>query len=88
MGDDVKSKLERSLSAVGQRVLPGSAAVTLERPRDASHGDYATNFALVAAKGAGRKPRDVAEAFVELAREQPDVQSFTASMSIAGLSPC
>ncbi|SER97212.1 arginyl-tRNA synthetase [Tranquillimonas rosea] len=36
--------------------------VTVEPPRDPAHGDMATNAAMVLAKPAGRKPRDIAEA--------------------------
>ncbi|HUD89488.1 MAG TPA: arginine--tRNA ligase, partial [Xanthobacteraceae bacterium] len=36
--------------------------VTVEPPRDPAHGDIATNAAMVLAKDAGRKPRDIAEA--------------------------
>ena len=36
--------------------------VVVEPPRDASHGDMATNAAMVLAKDAGQKPRDLAEA--------------------------
>uniref|UniRef100_UPI0031D8747A arginine--tRNA ligase n=1 Tax=Saccharothrix mutabilis TaxID=33921 RepID=UPI0031D8747A len=39
-------------------VLP--AAVTIERPRNPEHGDYATNLALVIGKKAGVQPRDLA----------------------------
>ncbi|WBU65688.1 arginine--tRNA ligase [Paracoccus aerodenitrificans] len=35
--------------------------VTVEPPRDPAHGDMATNAAMVLAKPAGAKPRDVAE---------------------------
>jgi arginyl-tRNA synthetase len=35
-------------------------AVTVERPRDPAHGDYATNAALVLAKAARRNPRELA----------------------------
>ena len=35
--------------------------VTVEPPRDAAHGDMATNAAMVLAKPAGLKPRDIAE---------------------------
>ncbi|MGE4373052.1 MAG: arginine--tRNA ligase [Xanthobacter sp.] len=35
--------------------------VVVEPPRDASHGDMATNAAMVLAKGARMKPRDLAE---------------------------
>jgi arginyl-tRNA synthetase len=39
-------------------VLP--ATVTVERPRDPEHGDYATNLALQAAKKAAVAPREFA----------------------------
>ena len=35
--------------------------VTIEPPRDPSHGDMATNAAMVLAKDAGKKPRELAE---------------------------
>ncbi|PID36251.1 MAG: arginine--tRNA ligase [Rhodobacterales bacterium] len=38
------------------------ANVTVEPPRDPGHGDMATNAAMVLAKGARMKPRDIAEA--------------------------
>ncbi|ABD54424.1 arginine--tRNA ligase [Jannaschia sp. CCS1] len=50
---------------VADNVLPSGLemrAVTVEPPRDASHGDMATNAAMVLAKPAGMKPRDIAEA--------------------------
>ncbi|MGM0412395.1 MAG: arginine--tRNA ligase [Pseudomonadota bacterium] len=37
---------------------------TLERARDPSHGDFACNAAMVMAKAAGMKPRDLAELVV------------------------
>ncbi|NBD28444.1 MAG: arginine--tRNA ligase [Alphaproteobacteria bacterium] len=51
------------LAAEGQ--LPKGLAydnVTVEPPRDPAHGDMATNAAMVLAKPAGSKPRDIAEA--------------------------
>ncbi len=39
----------------------GLDRVTVEAPRDPSHGDFATNAAMVLAKPAGRKPRELAE---------------------------
>ncbi len=38
--------------------------ISLERPRDASHGDLATNIALQLAKRLQQKPRELAEALV------------------------
>jgi len=46
-------------------VLPAGLAfdnVAVEPPRDAAHGDMATNAAMVLAKPAGAKPRDIADA--------------------------
>ncbi|HML09086.1 MAG TPA: arginine--tRNA ligase [Xanthobacteraceae bacterium] len=42
--------------------------VTVEPPRDPTHGDMATNAAMVLAKDAGRKPRDLAEAIAQKLR--------------------
>ncbi|WP_448659946.1 arginine--tRNA ligase [Sphingomonas sp. CJ99] len=39
-------------------------AITVEPPRDASHGDLATNAAMVLAKPAGTNPRALADAIV------------------------
>ena len=35
--------------------------ITLERPKNREHGDYATSIALALAKGAGKAPRQIAE---------------------------
>ncbi|MCZ4351428.1 arginine--tRNA ligase [Roseovarius aestuarii] len=44
--------------------------VTVEPPRDPAHGDMATNAAMVLAKPAGLKPRDIADALAaELTRD-------------------
>ena len=42
--------------------------VTVEPPRDPAHGDMSTNAAMVLAKDAGRKPRELAEAIAEKLR--------------------
>src|SRR5215510_10601953 len=46
-------------------VLPAGidqSRVLVEPPRDSSHGDMATNVAMVLAKDAGKKPRELPEA--------------------------
>ena len=48
-------------------------AITVEPPRDPAHGDLATNAAMVLAKPAGLKPRDLAEALVAELTKLPDV---------------
>lgn len=45
-----------------------TARVSVEPPRDASHGDVATNAAMVLNKAAGMKPRDLADLLAERLR--------------------
>ena len=45
--------------------------VVVEPPRDPAHGDMATNAAMVLAKDAGKKPRDLAEAIAGKLRADP-----------------
>ena len=51
------------------------AAITVEPPRDPSHGDLATNAAMVLAKPAGTNPRALAEALVGELTKLPSVTS-------------
>jgi arginyl-tRNA synthetase len=48
--------------------------IVVEPPRDATHGDMATNAAMVLAKDAGKKPRDLAEAIAEKLRADPLIE--------------
>lgn len=50
------------------------AALTVEPPRDASHGDIASNAAMVLAKQAGMPPRDLAALFAERLENDPDIE--------------
>ncbi len=63
---DPKTELERVLSKAVAAVLPAhaDAAIVLERPKQAAHGDYATSVALALSRSAQRKPRELAEAIV------------------------
>ena len=50
------------------------ARITVEPPRDPSHGDMATNAAMVLAKDADKKPRELAEALAETLRVDPLIE--------------
>lgn len=68
---------------VADGVLPAGLerrAVTVEPPRDAAHGDLATNAAMVLAKPAGTNPRALAE---RLAAELGKLDEV-ASVAVAG----
>jgi arginyl-tRNA synthetase len=56
---------------IGAGQLPAGidqSRIAVEPPRDAAHGDMATNAAMVLAKDAGRKPRELAELIAEKLR--------------------
>src|SRR4029078_5191659 len=71
----------RALAAVQQLkhdgVVPQDASVdgiTLEPPKDFSHGDLATNAAMVLAKPAGQPPRALPERIVPLLASDPHIE--------------
>jgi arginyl-tRNA synthetase len=59
--DSLSDALRHALDAAG---LPAPAEVQWEIPREARHGDYATNVAMTLAREARRPPRKIAEAVV------------------------
>lgn len=52
-----------------------ASRVVVEQPRDPSHGDMATNAAMVLSKQAGKKPRDFAEDLAAIIGEMQGVES-------------
>ena len=74
---DPKQAIEAALARILLEDVPEAAASTpavVERPRDAAHGDYATNVALTLAKKARRNPRELATSIAgRLAAALPDV---------------
>jgi arginyl-tRNA synthetase len=74
-------------SALAELVVSGAlcegldwSRITVEAPREAGHGDLATNAAMLLAKPAGLKPRDLAALLVPRLMAHPDI----ASAEIAG----
>jgi arginyl-tRNA synthetase len=69
----------RSAADAGELALPvdvlASLEVTIERPKNRDHGDYATNVALQLAKPAGRPPRAVAELIAPRLAEVAGIKS-------------
>ncbi len=57
-----------------------TSRVGVEPPREAAHGDLATNAAMVLAKPAGKKPRDIAEGLAARLGELDEV----AAIEVAG----
>jgi arginyl-tRNA synthetase len=74
----LRAEVARAARALG---APEGTVPVLERPRDPSHGDWATNVAMTLAKPLGKKPREIAEA---LLLELQSANVGVASAEIAG----
>ncbi len=66
VSQDLKSQLVALVRTALAVVAPDATetAFTLERPKQASHGDFACNVAMQLARTLKRKPRDLAEALI------------------------
>ena len=64
---DARAAIEAALKQALGKHAPAAVdvAIIVERPKQPEHGDYASNVALVAAKLARRKPRELAQALGE-----------------------
>jgi len=69
-----------ALTASGALPALDASRVVVEPPRDAAHGDMATNAAMVLAKDAGKKPRELAELIADKLR----ADDMIAKVDVAG----
>jgi arginyl-tRNA synthetase len=83
----LKPQLEQLLLAALQKLsgtliseMPDPASVTVERTRDAQHGDFATNVAMRLAKAARKNPRELAQAILAALPPNP----YIAKAEVAG----
>lgn len=74
---DFSARVSTAIERIGITATDGSpldlSRVVVEPTRDASHGDLATNAAMVLAKPAGLSPRDIATRLAEELAKDPDV---------------
>ncbi len=59
--ESLRTEVARAALALG---APQDVTPVLERPRDPTFGDWATNVAMTLAKPLGKKPREIAEALI------------------------
>ncbi|TYR31000.1 arginine--tRNA ligase [Mesorhizobium microcysteis] len=78
------SRITKAVEALDLKTQSGDrpdlSRITVEPPRDASHGDLATNAAMVLAKAVGENPRALAEKIAAAMRDDADV----AAAEVAG----
>src|SRR5690606_2335633 len=68
MKDSIRHLIQQALTRlVAEGVLPDglTPAIQVENTRDKSHGDFASNIAMMLAKPAGMKPRDLAQKLID-----------------------
>jgi len=73
----VSDALRAELARVASRLGADGVEFVLERPRDAGHGDLATNLAMVLAKRERANPRKTAERVIEELHLSPDLVAKT-----------
>lgn len=76
---DFTARIHALVPAAGLTAADGAALdlsrVLVEPPRDAAHGDLATNAAMVLSKAAGKPPRALAEVIAAALAKDSDVES-------------
>ncbi|MBO6725527.1 MAG: arginine--tRNA ligase [Rhizobiaceae bacterium] len=81
---DFSNRIKKAVEQSEIKTIDGSALdmsrVTVEPPRDPSHGDIATNVAMVLAKAVGRNPRELATDISEILKADADI----AEVGVAG----
>lgn len=81
---DFDARIKKTLQEIDLKTKDGSeldlSRISVEPPRDASHGDIATNAAMVLSKAVGQNPRELATAIADALKDDADV----ASVDVAG----
>ncbi|MER8485929.1 arginine--tRNA ligase [Mesorhizobium sp. M1322] len=81
---DFNARITRAVEALDLKDKDGGSLdlsrIAVEPPRDASHGDLATNAAMVLAKPTGQSPRALAERLAQALRADTDI----AAADVAG----
>ena len=76
MKDTIRQLIQQALSQLASEgVLPEglSPAIQVENAKDKTHGDFASNIAMMLAKPAGMKPRDLAEKLIAALPADPQI---------------
>jgi len=82
---DIKTHLADLLRAALASVAPGTEVeIHLERPRDTTHGDFASNLAMQLARALKENPRKIAERLVIEMRDRLKILAGPALVAGSG----
>ena len=76
MKDSIRTLIQHAVNQLTHEgILPDALTVNIqvENTRDKTHGDFASNIAMMLAKPAKMKPRDLAELLIKALPEDPQV---------------
>ena len=76
MKDSIRNLIQQALTRLtAEGVLPEglSPTIQVENTKDKTHGDFASNIAMMLAKPAGMKPRDLAEKLIAAMPADPQI---------------
>ncbi len=80
MKDSIRNLIQHAVNQLtSEGILPEEliANIQVENTRDKTHGDFASNIAMMLAKPAKMKPRDLAELLVKALPADPQVSNVT-----------
>ncbi|MCR9192081.1 MAG: arginine--tRNA ligase [Gammaproteobacteria bacterium] len=74
MKQQLESLIQKALAEISPNTAP--IPITLERPRDPSHGDWSSSIAMVAAKSLKQPPRAIAEQLIALMQTDDNIEAI------------
>ena len=82
MKENIESLLDQALDKlISDGLIETKPALQITRTKDAAHGDFTCNVAMMLAKQAGKPPREIAQAIIEAIGSQ---DSAIEKIEIAG----
>jgi len=75
--DQIENQLALALSQLqADGVVPSDVQprIMVTRTKDSSHGDFASNLAMMLAKPVGKAPRDIAQAIIDALPASDDIR--------------
>ena len=79
MKQQLEQLIESAISSIQeQQILPENFTprISVERTRDSSHGDLASNIAMVCCKAAGKNPREMAQIIIDTIPESAIIKDI------------
>ena len=77
MKDTIEKLLDQALEQlITDQVITSKPTLQITRTKDAAHGDFTCNVAMMLAKQAGRSPRDIAQLIIDVAADDSSIEKI------------